>query len=136
MPLKGKGENYPYMASWFNGNRSNTFNLTQYNYNKEQMLQEFWINLIKENPGGYCYFHNFGGYDAILSIGALLNTAYNYEFIPIMKDGEFISIKVMLGGKLKLTIMDSIRILPASLAKLAKDWKVETLKSHFPHYGP
>jgi hypothetical protein len=30
--------------------------------------------------------------------------------------------------------MDSIRILPSSLSKLAKDWKVKTMKSHFPHY--
>ena len=30
--------------------------------------------------------------------------------------------------------MDSIRLLPSSLGKLAKDWKVETQKDHFPHY--
>jgi hypothetical protein len=40
----------------------------------------------------------------------------------------------MQGTTKLLTIKDSIRILPASLSKLAKDWKVETLKEHFPHY--
>ena len=33
-----------------------------------------------------------------------------------------------------ITIKDSIRILPSSLSKLAKDWKVSTQKDHFPHY--
>jgi hypothetical protein len=37
-------------------------------------------------------------------------------------------------GKVALTVRDSIRILPGALAKLAKDWKVETQKDHFPHY--
>ena len=29
---------------------------------------------------------------------------------------------------------DSVKILPSALGKLAKDWKVETQKDHFPHY--
>jgi len=37
-------------------------------------------------------------------------------------------------GQEVLRIVDSIRLLPSSLAKLAKDWKVETQKDHFPHY--
>jgi hypothetical protein len=37
-------------------------------------------------------------------------------------------------GKTALVIKDSIRIIPGALGKLAKDWKVETQKDHFPHY--
>jgi len=37
-------------------------------------------------------------------------------------------------GKVALIVRDSIRILPGASAKLAKDWKVETQKDHFPHY--
>ncbi len=45
------------------------------------------------------------------------------------------AIKVInLNGEEVLSIKDFIRILPSSLAKLAKDWKVETQKEHFPHY--
>jgi hypothetical protein len=51
-----------------------------------------------------------------------------------MKDGEIISIKVAKRGKVILIIKDSIKRLPGALAKLAKDWGVETQKDHFPHY--
>jgi hypothetical protein len=128
------GSNYVFMASWFNGSRHRTFDLSQYGFNQETMLQAFWLDLIKSNPEGYVYFHNFGGYDAILSLRALLSTAFNYHFRPIMKDGKFIAISVTLNGSRQLTILDSIRILPGSLSRLARDWKVNTMKSHFPHY--
>lgn len=44
------------------------------------------------------------------------------------------SLEVFQGTTKLLVIKDSIRILPGSLSKLAKDWKVKTLKEHFPHY--
>jgi len=128
------GTNYVYMAAWFNGETRRIFDLTQFGFNQELFLQTFWLDLIQNNKGSYVYFHNWGGYDAILSLKALLNTAFNYTFYPVMKDGEIISLKVSLNNKVQITILDSIRILPSSLARLAKDWKVETMKSHFPHY--
>ncbi|GBB99132.1 hypothetical protein RclHR1_34200001, partial [Rhizophagus clarus] len=131
--ISPEGQNLVFMATWYNGLHSNTFSLSNYS-TKEQMLVAFWNDLIKQNKGRVCYFHNFGGYDSILSLRELLSTAFNYEFDCIVKDGEFMSIKIKLGEKTVLTILDSIRILPAALSKLAKDWKVETLKSHFPHY--
>jgi hypothetical protein len=51
-----------------------------------------------------------------------------------MKDGQIIAIKVYQGKRPALIIKDSIRILPGSLAKLAKDWGAEVQKDHFPHY--
>ncbi|RGB22184.1 DNA polymerase B 2 [Rhizophagus diaphanus] len=120
------------MAAWYNGEAHNIHNITQWGYNTDTMLQQFWIDLINKNQGRICYFHNFGGYDAILAMPALLHLPY--KFFPIMKDGEIISIKVTNKGKVLLTIKDSIRILPGALSKLAKDWGAETQKDHFPHY--
>ena len=51
-----------------------------------------------------------------------------------MNNGEIMCLIVRNKGKIVLTIKDSIRILPGALGKLAKDWKVETQKDHFPHY--
>jgi hypothetical protein len=51
------------------------------------------------NNGRTCYFHNFGGYDAILSLPQLLYLPKNLSFYPII--GERISIKFMeIGGHL------------------------------------
>lgn len=121
------------MASWYNGTTAKTFDIKQYGYNTQTMLEMFWQDLINNNQGRTVYFHNFGGYDAILSLPALVHLPF--LFSPIMKDGEIIAIRV-LGKKNKelLTIKDSIRILPGALSKLAKDWGAETQKDHFPHY--
>lgn len=98
------------------------------------MLIIFWAELIQHNVERNCYFHNFGGYDSILSLIPLL-TLPNYTFTPVLKDGEIISLRALDSkGKVIFNILDSMRILPAPLAKLAKDWKVETQKDHFPHY--
>ncbi|RGB21644.1 DNA polymerase B 2 [Rhizophagus diaphanus] len=121
------------MAAWYNGTKQNIFDITQWGYNNQTMLVMFWQDLINNNRGRTCYFHNFGGYDAILAMPALLNLPFTFS--PIMKDGEIISIKVYGSKKrLLLTIKDSIRVLPGALGKLAKDWGVETQKDHFPHY--
>lgn len=127
------GKNLVYMAAWYNGTTHNIFNIGDYGYNTNTMLEQFWIDLINNNLGKNCYFHNFGGYDAILSLPSLLSIP-PYKFYPIMKDGEIISIKVTNKGKIVLIIKDSIRILPGALSKLAKDWGATTLKDHFPHY--
>jgi hypothetical protein len=127
------GKNHVYMAAWYNGSKQNVFDITKWNYNNQTMLEQFWIDLINNNQGRTCYFHNFGGYDAILAMPALLHLPYTFS--PIMKDGEIISIKVY-GSKKRvlLTIKDSIRVLPGALSRLAKDWGAETQKDHFPHY--
>ncbi|PKB96384.1 DNA polymerase B 2 [Rhizophagus irregularis] len=121
------------MASWYNGEISKVYDITQYGNNTNSMLVFFWQELINQNNGSTVYFHNFGGYDAILSLPALLELPFTFS--PVMKDGEIISIKVLgRKNKLILEIKDSIRILPGALAKLAKDWGAETQKDHFPHY--
>jgi len=91
------GKNIVYMAAWYNGTTHKIFNISQWGYNTNTMLEQFWIDLINNNLGKSCYFHNFGGYDAILSLPSLLRIP-PYKFYPIMKDGEIISIKVTNNG--------------------------------------
>lgn len=127
------GYNLVYMAAWYNGSDSSIYDISQYGNNTTAMLEAFWLNLIYNNPGRTCYFHNWGGYDAILSLPALVNLP-GLTFDPIIHHGEMMSLNIYKGPKLLLTIKDSIKILPGALGKLAKDWKVETQKDHFPHY--
>lgn len=127
------GSNSVYMAAWFNGKTFKVYDITDYNMNSNKMLSAFWFDLINMNQGKFAYFHNWAGYDCILSLSALVNLP-NFKFEPVINDGQVISIKIKFNNKLLLTIIDSIKILPSSLAKLAKDWKVGTQKDHFPHY--
>jgi hypothetical protein len=97
------------------------------------MISAFWEDLILHNKGRICYFHNWAGYDSILSLPSLVNLP-GYTFSPVMQNGELLSITIMKDDYTALTIKDSVRILPGSLAKLAKDWGAPTQKDHFPHY--
>lgn len=122
------------MAAWYNGIEHKIYQDSPGSPNQEAFLKRFWRDLLNSNKGRICYFHNFGGYDSILSLPTLLNSLPNLSFNPIIKDGEIMSLEIKQGTTKLLTIKDSLRILPGSLSKLAKDWKVETLKEHFPHY--
>jgi hypothetical protein len=134
-----QGNNKVYMAAWYNGKEFKIFDIRSYKYNSEVMLRNFWLNLINENQGSILYFHNWAGYDAILSLLPLIGLHdHGFTFTPIMHSGLLISLKILKCIKGKnttvLTIKDSLKLLPGPLAKLAKDFQVETQKDHFPHY--
>jgi hypothetical protein len=134
-----EGKNIVYMAAWYNGKDSKIFDISSYSYNPNSMLKEFWLDLINNNIGCSLYFHNWAGYDSILSLIPLLGLHVNvFSYIPIMHNGQLLSLTVFqtIKGKKKgiLTIKDSLKMIPGALAKLAKDFQVETQKDHFPHY--
>ena len=132
-----EGFNQVYMAAWYNGSKHSIFDITQHKNDSTTMLQQFWLDLIGNNSGKIVYFHNWAGYDAILSMTSLLNLP-GFTFEPIINHGEILSLSVYNNKNnkkiLALTIKDSIRVLPGALAKLAKDYQVEQQKDHFPHY--
>lgn len=129
-----EGDNYVYMAAWLNDHTNRIYHISSTVLDQSSFLEQFWRELIEYNKNRTCYFHNFGGYDSILSLPYLLKSLPGLTFKPIIKDGELMSLEVYQGTTKLITIKDSIKILPGSLSKLAKDWKVETLKDHFPHY--
>jgi hypothetical protein len=124
------------MAAWYNYQTSKIYSIEPNTLNQQAFLKTFWGDLIENNKGKICYFHNWGGYDSILSMAPLFNLPYEFE--PMVNNGEVmcLTVKQIRGEELEtlLTIKDSIRLLPGALSKLAKDWKVETQKEHFPHY--
>ena len=132
------GKNEVYMAAWYNGKESNIFDLTQFK-NSNAMLSAFWFDLISNNRGATLYFHNWAGYDSILSLLPLFNLhEHGFTFNPVMQDGQLISLTIFQRVKDKrttvLTIKDSLKLIPGALSILAKDFQVETQKDHFPHY--
>ena len=103
------------------------------------MLKDFWFELINNNKRGTVYFHNWAGYDSILSLLPLLNLhEHGYTYNPNMQNGQLISLTIFQRindrNTTVLTIKDSLKLIPGALGKLAKDMKVETQKDHFPHY--
>jgi hypothetical protein len=127
------------MAAWYRKNKESSsfkvLDITQYGNDPSTMLREFWLSLINNCKGCTVYFHNWSGYDAILSLASLLSLHdLGYTFKPILQDGKVICLTILLKNHIILTIKDSIKLIPGSIAKLAKEFKVETQKDHFPHY--
>lgn len=139
------GVNIPYMCEWYgkdndNNPIGNVFCSKDYNNDPFLMLQAFWTSLINLGSNHVVYFHNWGGYDAFLSLNPLicLTNNKNLSFAPIMKNGKILSLKVYrTENNRKSTVFevkDSINVLPLPLGNLAKSFNVKTLKGHFPHY--
>lgn len=136
------GAQTPFMAEWYGikgmveiGAR---FELPQF-VSPEAMLKAFWLSLINEVPGCTVYFHNWAGYDSILSLAALFtHHDSGFSFTPVVRNGQIISLEVFKVAEGKrtrlLTIKDSFKLLPSGLGKLAKDFKLEQEKGVFPHY--
>ncbi|CAI2189173.1 6142_t:CDS:2 [Funneliformis geosporum] len=132
------GPQTPFLCAWYGtphnlGEKYMVFD--SFKRTPEAMLQEFWESLLTHCQGCTVYFHNWAGYDCILSLAALLSIK-GYKFVPIIRDGKVLSLTVQ-DEKTKvtcLTIKDSIKLIPGALGKLAKDFGCETQKDHFPHY--
>src|SRR5690606_39101752 len=90
-------------------------------------------DVVRDKYRGYSiYFHNLSGFDGILILNPLIKL-FGRSVTPVIKDGRIIKINITFSkGKNKVTIMDSLQILPSSLDKLAKTFKVEN-KMIFPH---
>uniref|UniRef100_A0A896Z6L8 Probable DNA polymerase n=1 Tax=Coniophora puteana TaxID=80637 RepID=A0A896Z6L8_9AGAM len=89
---------------------------------------------IENNPNdlnNYTFFaHNLGRFDSVFLIKSLVNLGYKIQ--PRWKDNDIIIVKITK-GKFKITLLDSIKLIPSSLAKLLKSFNCEITKGHFPH---
>lgn len=80
LPLRPlKGVNLIYMAAW-----KNTQNITDWGYNTNTMLEQFWIDLINNNLGKIVYFHNWlsvGPYSNVLGYGMPFRSFSSSSFL-------------------------------------------------------
>jgi hypothetical protein len=92
------------------------------------MLQTFWLDLLQNNPECVVYFHNWAGYDAILSLTPLLSLhTFGYNFKPILQDGERHSTYSSSQEKYPLTYTGPVRneiVTPAQAINILNNQKV------------
>jgi GH18 family chitinase len=92
------------MAAWYNGKESKTYSITDFHNSSIKMLEAFWFDLINKNSKGIVYFHNWAGYDSILSLIPLLNLhEHGYTFTPVVRNNQIISLKVWIPNSGKHT---------------------------------
>jgi|SRR5690606_19514124 len=96
------------------------------------MIVAAFKSIFKRKYDGYnIYFHNLANFDAVFILRPLSNIK-EINFKPIIKDRRIIKIDIQYSPSYKITLMDSYQIMPSSLDKLAKTFKVEN-KMLFPH---
>jgi hypothetical protein len=113
----------PFCICYFDGINSFSFYLSDYK-NEELMLKEAILSLFNNKYKNYIvYIHNLSFFDGIFLIKAL-SSIENMHIRPLMKDGKIFNIELSF-NKIKLSLRDSLLMLPISLSKLANAFKVE-----------
>ena len=130
--IKNEGKINPYLICAFNGQDY----ITSFNKDPKKLFTTFFDQLLsnidKANTA-IVYAHNLSGFDGIF----MLRHLFTYgKVTPLLFNGKLISIKVKIGDKkseIKTIIFkDSLLLLPLSLRKLCKAFKVDTPKGYFP----
>nr|YP_010714056.1 hypothetical protein P2X57_mgp46 [Fuscoporia gilva]WDD39619.1 hypothetical protein [Fuscoporia gilva] len=123
-----------YCLSFYDGNKSHSFYITNYNSTKDLMSDVLSRLLSREYSQKTVYIHNSSDFDLMFILKYLINFK-KVKVEPIIKDGKFINLKIKYGpsNSYYLNFKDSFLLLPVGLSKLTKQFKVSTLKSFFPH---
>lgn len=119
----------PFCVSIYDGKILNSFYLSDYE-NSDELLKSSILSIMKRKYNGYkIYLHNFSNFDGFFLFRILTELSENIK--PIINEDKFIEIKFKFSNYY-LYFRDSYLLLPASLAKLAIDFKVET-KGIYPY---
>ena len=119
----------PYSVSIYDGKITTSFYLSDFK-SSDEMLKSAIKTIMKAKYHNYkIYIHNFSYFDVIFLFNTIIELADSVD--PIINDGQFINI-IFNFGDYKLYFRDSLLMLPSSLRKLAKAFKVED-KGMFPY---
>nr|YP_010455140.1 hypothetical protein NYK79_mgp08 [Porodaedalea mongolica]UUA03982.1 hypothetical protein [Porodaedalea mongolica]WCF76751.1 hypothetical protein [Porodaedalea mongolica] len=123
-----------YCISVFDGDKSKSFYLTDYK-NIDSLIKDLLSTIFnRKYSGKKIYIHNSSEFDLIFLLKYIVSYG-SVKVEPIIKDGKFISIDIRFGPYFMYNVLfrDSILLLPDSLAKLGKAFKLDNVKDLFPH---
>jgi len=123
------GIHIPYCISWFDGENSFSYYLTNFKDHDCMIIQAIKDIMVKKYDNYKVYIHNLARFDGIFLLRILAKLGY---VKPIIHNDKLISI----GFKFKdydITFRDSLQLLTKSLRDLGKSFGVDTQKSIFPY---
>ena len=120
----------PYAISYFDGKTVRSFYETSFLNPKEMLKTAIKTLFLRKFHNHKVFIHNLSNFDGVFIFKLLLEISSDVKFI--INDGKFVNITVKFDNKYNLQFRDSYLMLPSSLKKLAKTFKVED-KSIFPY---
>jgi len=124
-----------YNLSWFDGTKSSSYYITEYN-NQEELISKAISDLTKPKYHSHMiYIHNLANFDGVF----LLKELTKHGIVdPIIHKGRIVTVSLTYSNKkdsrsYTIHFRDSYQLLMSSLSKLAINFKVKTLKGIFPH---
>ena len=120
---------------FYDGKQTFKFYINDY-ISTDELLNHLFNTIFQSKYNDYnIYIHNGSSFDLIFLLNHLANFK-GVNIIPTYKDGKFLNIKISFtDNKYKLSIKDSLLLLPSSLASLAKSFGFED-KGIFPYTFP
>lgn len=123
------GYMWPYAVSIFDGSDYKSFYQSDY-INSREMIENSIMYLFNDKYNKFIVFiHNFSYFDSVFLLKSLHKVSDKIR--PVIRDGRFINTKIFY-KKVQLSIIDSMLLVPAPLAKLAKSFNLEN-KGIFPY---
>nr|YP_010759081.1 hypothetical protein QEO35_mgp38 [Hericium alpestre]WEX31995.1 hypothetical protein [Hericium alpestre] len=126
----------PYSIGYYDGITNEIFYLTDFK-DSNDMLERCIKTIIESYNNYIIYAHNLSNFDFYFIIKYLVSQS-EIKFNTFYKDNKLYSLKLSMYIKdidkvYSVTIKDSYLLLPASLRRLGKDFKVITKKGIFPY---
>jgi len=132
---QGITQKYVYNLSWFDGVKSMSYYITEFN-NHHELIYKAISDLTKAKYHSHMiYIHNLANFDGVF----LLKELTNHGIVdPIIHKGRIVTVSLTYSNKkdsrfYTIHFRDSYQLLMSSLSKLAINFKVQTLKGIFPH---
>ena len=121
----------PFCISIYDGKRTSSYFLSDFKNLEDLIITALKSILVRKYNGYNIYIHNMAKFDIIFLLKYLVKLG---SVKPIIHNNRIISINLNFGKNLeyRLQFKDSYLLLLASLAKLTKGFRAETLKSIFP----
>lgn len=114
----------PFLAGVYDGEK---FETTRGPLCLRQMLAKHL--LTTKNVGAVFYAHNGGGFDWLHFLPYIEELGYHYEILTVASTIQMLTVKRHRKSKEKgWRFLDSMKLLPMKLEKVAKSFRVETLK--------
>jgi hypothetical protein len=128
----GLGYHQVYAAGFSIKDKTELFYIEHGETSEQLVSRFFWNILMNKSLNGYTFYvHNLGRFDSVFILKSLIPNK-DITLTPVWKDNSILSLTIK-HFKTKLTILDSLQLIPGSLENILKSFNCKIKKGQFPY---